>query len=168
MSVGGWRSVSTLSSQRRPQPVKSQPGIHSALAKPHHWQLQELEAVPGTRGKHPTHFGWECLSLNNAFQYFFVDAKTQSFHCFWQGPSCPGWCWRGTSLTVITCKCIYLLKLMIATVFRQGWSQRLWVKAFMWDSLRTINFTSLLSVYSLIRLEKGNNPGDLVHYNELF
>lgn len=70
----------------------------------------------------------QCLPI------FFVDAKTQSFHCFWQGPSCPGWCWRGTSLTVISCKCIYLLKLMIATVFCQGWSQRLWVKAFIWDS----------------------------------
>lgn len=46
------------------------------LAKPHHWQLQKRSAVPGTQGKHPTHFGWECLSLNNAFQYLKQKKKT--------------------------------------------------------------------------------------------
>lgn len=55
----------------------------------------------------------QCLPI------FSVDAKTQSFHCSWQGPSCPGWCWWGTSLTAITYKCIYLLLLTIAKCFLQ-------------------------------------------------
>lgn len=68
LSMNGWRSASTLSSQRHTASEKS--GIRNALAKPHHWQLQKLNTAPGTQGKHPTHFCWKCLSPNTAFQYF--------------------------------------------------------------------------------------------------
>lgn len=32
-----------------------------------------------TQGKHPSHFGWKCLSLNNGFQYFLWMQKPRAF-----------------------------------------------------------------------------------------
>lgn len=148
MSVGRWMKIS-LNTVITNTNKASQKSAWDSLSLSKTTPLTAAESEGRARNTRKTSNPlWVCLSLNNAFRYFSWKQRkkkqTQGFHCSWQGPSCPGWCWRGTSLTVITCKCIYLLWLMIATVFCQGWSKAVGVDAFIWDSSRTINFTICL------------------------
>lgn len=120
-------------------------GFTGPLAKPHHWQLQKPRAVPGTQGKHPTHFGWECLSLNNAFQYFSWKQKNPVLSLFLAGTFMS---WLVLTRNRLNGNHLQMYLSFIAhdcNCFPPGLKPASWSYGLLfWDSSRTISFTICL------------------------
>lgn len=82
MSAVGRRRCPThaMSSQKKTTAASkknTRPGIQDAFAN--QWQMQRADKARARQGRRPSRPGPDRLSLNNAFQYFYVAAKACSF-----------------------------------------------------------------------------------------